>query len=338
MKKSQINDYDDSLIFKYINPNDNDLLSNFNSDDLKDLLFLIDEYYLEYRKILGIEDYITFGAELEIEHANKKAIEKLLNKYSLLDKWKIKYDASLDDGIEINSPVLIDTQSYWNELYTICFICKDNSKIVGHSGGHVHIGTQILGNNFKYWVNFFKLWSTYENIVYRFTYGDYLTERKSISFALPIAGILWEKCKKINTDDLKKFIGSVSVERNQAVNFDNIRDLDNYAKKNTIEFRCPNGTLNPIIWQNNINLLIKLLLYCKNDNFNNDVIENRREYNQKECYSLNIYKEIYLSQALELADLIFSNNQDKVYFLRQYLKNFDSSNEQMKKAKVFTKK
>lgn len=337
MKNVRKNYYDSNLIFKYIYPDSNDELSSLSSNDLNDLIFLINEYYLEYRKTLGLEKDITFGIELEMEYVKKNIIKDRLNNNTFY-KWNLKSDTSLEQGLEINSPVLIDIEKHWSELEQICDICKDNSKIASHCGGHVHIGTQILGNNFKYWVNFFKLWSTYENIVYRFTYGDYLTERKSISFALPIAGILWEKCKKINTDDLKKFITSISKERNRAINFGNIKSFDSYAEKNTIEFRCPNGTLNPIIWQNNINLLIKLLLYCKNDNFNNDVIETRREYNQKECYSLNIYKEIYFSQALELADLIFSNNQDKVYFLRQYLKNFDSSNEQMKKAKVFTKK
>ena len=37
-----------------------------------------------------------------------------------------------------------------------------------------------------------------------------------------------------------------------------------------------------------------------------------------------IYNEIYLKDALEFVDLIFNNNLDKVYFLRQYLKNFQS--------------
>lgn len=49
------------------------------------------------------------------------------------------------------------------------------------------------------------------------------------------------------------------------------------------------------------------------------------------------YNKIYLEQALEFADLIFNNNIDKIYFLRQYLKSFESSEIPLKKAKKFIK-
>lgn len=35
-----------------------------------------------------------------------------------------------------------------------------------------------------------------------------------------------------------------------------------------------------------------------------------------------MYNRINLPLALELVDMIFDNNLDKVYFLRQYLKNY----------------
>ena len=36
---------------------------------------------------------------------------------------------------------------------------------------------------------------------------------------------------------------------------------------------------------------------------------------------------IYVDDALEFVDLIFDNNMDKIYFLRQYLKSFEVSDE-----------
>lgn len=52
------------------------------------------------------------------------------------------------------------------------------------------------------------------------------------------------------------------------------------------------------------------------------------------------YNEIYLEQALELCDMIFTKNIDKVCFLRQYLKSFEVCKEvgQLSKASPFTKK
>ena len=43
-----------------------------------------------------------------------------------------------------------------------------------------------------------------------------------------------------------------------------------------------------------------------------------------------------LSKALELADIIFDNDLDKMYFLKQYKKDFSSIEEKKKKTKVMS--
>jgi len=109
-------------------------------------------------------------------------------------------------------------------------------------------------------------------------------------------------------------------------------------KKNTLEFRSPNGTIDPVIWQNNLNMLVNLLLYCKSNDFNNDVIDKRHDKYKEKYNSLYWYNEIYIDQALELCDLIFTNNLDKINFLRQYLKSFEICNKgKYIKSKRFTK-
>ena len=55
----------------------------------------------------------------------------------------------------------------------------------------------------------------------------------------------------------------------------------------------------------------------------------------KKCSILE-YNEINLKKAIELGDLIFDNNLDKVYFLRQYIKSFTTSRNEREKAKQFT--
>ena len=92
----------------------------------------------------------------------------------------------------------------------------------------------------------------------------------------------------------------------------------NIDDKNTIEFRCPNGTLSHIIWQNNINFFVKLLLYCRSNNFDIDFINKKMK--NYEVKKLEQYSDIYLDDAIELSDLIFDNELDKMYFLKQYLK------------------
>ena len=52
---------------------------------------------------------------------------------------------------------------------------------------------------------------------------------------------------------------------------------------------------------------------------------------------LKYYNNIDIESAIELADLIFDKNIDKVYFLRQYIKNYEVGNEKLQKGKKFTK-
>lgn len=211
-----------------------------------------------------------------------------------------------------------------------------------HSGGHIHIGTQTLGSSRESWFNFIKIWSVYENIIFRFLYGEFLTARPSlINYAAPMSKIFWRDYEILkNTDaELHAIISRLKHGKFQAVNFYKVYDFDHYGIYNTIEFRCPNGSLDPVIWQNNVNLLVKMLTYVRSTTFNDDLVQQRRLLNLEKFSELKFYNEIYLEQALELCDMVFTNNFDKVYFLRQYLKSFQVSEkvDDYSKALKFTK-
>ena len=119
-------------------------------------------------------------------------------------------------------------------------------------------------------------------------------------------------------------------------NYDFYKNYDVFNKYCSVEYRVPNGTLDPIIWQNNINFFVKLLLYCKNPNFNEDILNRRRMEVNGILGDITKYSDIYIEQAIELCDMIFDNNLDKIYFLRQYLKSYEISNKPFIKAKRFT--
>ena len=111
-------------LFRYIKPYNNDLFSKMNGRDLQDLLYYVDNYYLELRNRLGFDDYITFGLELEFENVKYR---KLLDKFNALkSEWIMKHDPSLDDGAEINSPILTDEKIYWDQLKKICLFVQKN--------------------------------------------------------------------------------------------------------------------------------------------------------------------------------------------------------------------
>ena len=336
---------DDAPVFKFINPNGNDKLSEMSGLDLQDLIILIDDYYIQLRNQLGFEQCIKFGLELEFENAMKDRIDRQLREVFPNGDWITKHDGSLHNGAEINSPILRDTKINWENLSKVCSIVEPLASIDTKSGGHVHIGTQTLGSNKDSWLNFIKMWSVYENIIFRFVYGDFLTARPSMQkYAEPMTKDFQRDYEKLKAEhaSLGTIINRISHKRYQAVNFNNVwqDNCNSFQTDNTIEFRCPNGSLDAAIWQNNVNLFVRMLCYCKSTSFNDDTVQHRHQLNLDRFAKLILYDEIYLEQALELCDMLFSNNFDKVYFLRQYLKSFKvcKNSNSYPKAHTLTKK
>lgn len=240
---------------------------------------------------------------------------------------EIGSESTLENGDEIISPILRDEISSWNDLKQVIEIMKQYYEIHQTCGGHIHIGTQILGETKLNWQNFCKLWSAYEKVIYRFTDGEYLKTRMyGCNYAKPLAKAI-QYYKKDNHYNMQGLFS-----KDKAVSFKKVKGFQE-EKNNTIEFRCPNGTLEATIWQNNINFFVRFLNYCKDYNFDYDTVDKR----EREITDYKNYHSIYFEEALELADLIFYNNLDKVNFLRQYLKDGTIS-DRCEKAKVFIKK
>ena len=341
MEKDIINVNDD--VFKYLDPCSNDKLSDMDGADLLDLIVLINDYYLQLRKKLGISENATFGLELECENTDKAVIRDEISSV-FHNVWITKSDGTLSSGAEVVSPILRNYTKTWQDLKTVCDIISPLASIDTRSGGHIHIGTQSLGSKRDDWLNFIKLWSSYENIIFRFAYGNYLTARPGISgYAKPVSTAFWYYYEEFINDniELKKIIAILAHNRYIAVNFKNINieNIGVFDHKNTIEFRCPNGSLDPVIWQNNVNLFVNLLEYAKSSNFDDDLVEKRHKEWSNKYNELKWYNQIFLEQALELCDMIFDNNLDKVYFLKQYLKEYQvcDDNTEFKKAPALTK-
>ena len=322
---------------KFIDFSKNDSISKMSKKDLTYFLFFLNQYDLEYRKSLGLQKKHTFGIEIEAEYIGDAFHDQIIP--FLLKGWIQKNEYTLEDGDEYASPILSDNEESWHNIKKICEILDKHYEIKDTCGGHIHIGANILGNTTENWIHFLKIWSVYENIIYRFSYGEYLTPRLYLSNnSKLVANYLWYglNSDKLNSSNLNDILSSFKLCKRDPLNLNNVKGMQR-EKNNTIEIRCPNGTLNPIIWQNNINFFMKLLLYCKNKQYNEDILLQIKSKNS-DIYKLKNYRKIYLEQAIELADLIFTNNLDKVYFLRQYLKSFQISySEKLERAKQFTK-
>lgn len=329
-------------IFNLISSSKNDKFTNFSESELQELIDKLENYYLTLRDSLGLGYDVTFGFEIEFEDAMKERIEQKLDDYFKQfqeEAWVIAKD--LTCGFEVRTDVLIDNKRNWQDIKEVCKIVNKDAFISDKCGGHIHVGAQAIGSNLNTWLNFLKIWSTYENIIFRFTSGEFLATRPGASvYACPLSNTFWNIYNKALHEELSvnEIIKSVGKKRN-AINFLNINDLESFDHYNTIEFRCPNATLNPVIWQNNLNLFSKLIMRCKSEIDDELINKRHNELIKNEVYdNLKIYNEtINLKQALEFCDLVFTNNLDKVYFLKQYLKSFKISVEPYYRAKKFTR-
>lgn len=324
-------------VYDYFCLGDNDRLSVLSGDDLQSFLVLLDDIFIEYRDSLNFSCSDTFGTELEFEEADVEFIEQ-----NLFNDWILKEETTVRNGAEVNSPILHDDIELWSDLKKMCLFLSDNAVSGPNCASHIHLGIQSLGSDIESWLNFIKLFSIYENIIYRFSYGEYLSHRPAIKcYALPVAKRFYEiySFVKSNNCDIETLIYELKYMRQQAVNFSNV-DVNNIGKfgvKNTIEFRLSNGTFDHVIWQNYIVLFFSLIKYSVSDKFDHDILDKRYRFVSDKMSNLLFYNEIYIEQALEFADIIFNNNLDKLYFLRQYFKSFQVSS-LFVKAKKFTKK
>ena len=198
-----------------------------------------------------------------------------------------------------------------------------------NAGGHIHVGAHILKGDYNYWRKFIKLYATYEHVLFRFLYGDKITARKNlIKYARPISNKVFMNIKLINeAKDMNEIRSAIlAKDRYQSINFNNINFLKSSLKayRNTVEFRSPNSSVDEVIIQNNINALTKLINSVKDSDFDEEFIDYKIEHSDISSQKRDVmYNEVCLKDSLELVDLIFDNNKDKIYFLKQYLKEFE---------------
>ena len=232
------------VIFNYLNPYENTSISKLQGLELQKLLVLINELSLECRDILNLDNSDTFGIELEMEYAKKQAIiskvKSMYQEIKTIDSclifanfydyngaiWTIKYDGSLTKGIEVTTPPMKDQQQNWKFLRNISDVLLSLSMIGKNSSAHIHFGSHIFGSNTQYWLNFLKIWSVYENVIFRFLYGEYLTARPCVDeYASPVAKDLmqiYEDLKSINDLTFKQIIYDLSLGKYRALNFQHV--------------------------------------------------------------------------------------------------------------------
>lgn len=300
-----------------------------------DLLLLsqeLDSIFLEYRDSLNLERKVRFGIELEYEGTERKKFADFLKKQNL--NWKSVDDETLVSGGEAVSPRLLDERKTWENLQTICQYLKANKADTRHNAGlHIHVGAHILGENIDAWRKFAKIYTIYERVLIRFGFGDKINARSTLfSYAKPVGlsflGTIHDLDQNRSLMASRAFYKKIYDIKKNAINLRSLDFLKAIVNMNTIEFRNFNSTTEETIIQNDINAVSHMVLAAASNNLDEDFLNYKLKQLEQQCLSERAYLEqcsqILLRDMAELVDLIFDNNQDKIYFMRQYVRNFET--------------
>ena len=265
----------------------------------------------EYSKTeLDLPEDMTFGVEIETEgiiyNKLKELIDRINIKESFFRKWKITYDCSLKCGAEFVSPVL---NSYPDSLKQIEYIYNlietIGLEVEESCGGHIHFGADYFGNDLKTWENFFNIWNESEELFYKMSndVGEIPRDRLKRYAGNQSEGMkLFCEDGSIKIDSLKDIINlkeKISQDRYGGLNLSNLGN----PKKNTIEFRIPNGPKNNKVQIENIKLFGKLLEVSK---------EMSNNKNLEEKLELFMNHDLSEKEKVEaLLDLLFKEENDK---------------------------
>lgn len=310
---------DKDIIQRYIKEN-----SNLGNDDKKLFEFMLNPNSLslarkEYKKI-AIPKGMTIGLEIESEGEYGQGIPKRI----LNGRWKTKPDNSLENGIEIVSTILNGDEQDSKEIYEMCdFLGEIGQTTSERCGAHVHIGADFLTSKQAY-INLLELFGNCEDIIYAITNESNSNIRKGIStYCLPIAEKLekgFESGSIDSKEEMSKFIEQLQVlqgNRYSSINFMNVGTI-----KNTIEFRMPNGTINPDMWIENINLFAGIIKTAQELSIiQTKEIQELTDEDREKLMWFSKIKSQNINSKDKLEALLELTVQDKTSYIDRYSKN-----------------
>ena len=218
---------------------------------------------LEVNEHIYFPDDITIGIEIETEGKNSGFLRNNI----MLDGWKGEIDATLYRGIEAISPVLHKSDE--DKIVKVCALLnKLNQEASRNCAGHIHIGADYFEDDVNSFKVLLEIFTNMEKIIYLISNpeGD-VPRDKIFKYSSPITYKVKQAIfnKDINfksMKDIKDFtlqVQELQQSRYSSINFRNL----GIPEKNTIEFRTPNGSIDPDIWIENINLFGNLVCLAK---------------------------------------------------------------------------
>lgn len=306
---------------------------------------------------LGLPENFKFGIELEAYNVKTKGNDSLYTgesaKYIKSKNWHIATKSEEElvgkGGAELVSPILKDTEQDWKDIHDMCeqmkkFPGDKGEKVIADNkcGLHVHFDANCLSKYPDRMRNFLRLYAESEELIYKMCNDkNNPIRREAVNKdfnGIHLISSIWRNgmaaptgrkiLKQIQNNTLKvsyKKFGKLRMlaskykldeRRYSGLNLTNIGN----SKKNTIEFRMSNGTLDLDIIKQNV------LLYASLINTAIKMTENPELYKDKlkAFYRTDVSEK---EKAQNFLELIIENPEDRQIYMNRW--------ESVKQADVF---
>lgn len=185
--------------------------------------------------------------------------------------------------------------------------------------GHIHIGANFLGNDYKAWENFFTIYNECEEIFYKMSNRVGEIPREEVAeYAMSSNDVISNTFENnevsITTqEDLDLIIEAMKDTRNRGINFSNMEE----EGIQTIEFRIPNGTIDINTITQNIRLFGQLLNISKQASLD-------KEYKKEEFLVLKNHNLTEREKVESLLNLLFDDEKEKDIYRQRWDKIKDN--------------
>lgn len=306
----------------------NDSFTELKGLDLQELLVQVANYSLAYKDKLGLPDDLLFDVKIDYDYMLKHPKTNKFIKH-IIQGWIDYYGSNFKTNLTLYP--MQDKPKIWANLKNECeSLIKRKitiNDIPSNPYDYVKINTSILGTDVEAWRKFLKMYAVYEHIITRFICGDKIGIIKRFyqiekTIAEPIFTLLDDINESTTINDLKYFLPTLSYATFSLQNID-FSKLHKKDSQNAITFASPNAGTNYTIWQNNINAFAKLMLSTKRALIDEEYLDYKLQ--EQFCGHITrayLYNSINIQDVMEFVDIIFTNNLDKVCFLKQYFRDF----------------
>ncbi len=279
----------------------------------------------------------------------KEAVEDLKvilhnSEWIVKSEETVKYNLNgIEYGGEINSPILTYSKKSFEDLEHICELLQCNNCLVHEKiSTHFHFDADYFTN--VSWVDLVEFWLAYEAVIYRYGYDKKLMGRADV----------WRFARPLNLYR-KNYIEFIDYVRNNNLSFSDVKynllekdkglffkqtglnlsgmiyDVEYYESKRdvlidkipTVEIRCFDGTFDSDKVITSIEFFARVFKKINNHEIDIEYLRYKNTNPRKEIYNkfdLSDYKELDCEDAVELVDSVYDCYDDKVKFLKHYIK------------------